>query len=316
MSALAHELSLSECAQRCAEVVKRENDRLPQSSSEERIARRRPPKNHTDALLRSGMSLDDVVRHAAMRVVEEWVHVLRVHVHRTDMVNTLAGIVHGGIQRPLSRSQSLGSMTFSSQFDGSLRLVLNPNPTPPASTPLGAALRRLVPAHGGRCEFVEDITAALELEDDYIATSPTHIQRPTPAMRSELSSKQLHEDDLDYRMGPRCYKNKEDVAANRPSGYINAKEGAYRNIGTTAALRCSGSCGGWSTFSQNHPTRVTNLGFTGKVVLDQPGPGEYKRPVSSMRPCRIGLWPSVGKPRPVGHAVMGSNLDRFTVTFA
>jgi len=317
---LPSEMSWSQTATRCAQVAQRENDRLPHCIGDERIARRRLPRNRTDSLLRSGMHLDQVVRFAAMRVVEEWVHLLRVHVHGAiDMVNTIAGIVHSKLSdRPLSRSRSLATMTFASGFDGSLRLVLDPNPTPPASTPLGAALRRLVPVGGGRCEFVEDIMAALTLEDDYIATSPAHILRPNTAVRTELSQKQMHENNLDVQVSPAYLKMKDGTAmiSTADLSQFSNTNGKHRHLGACAALRLSSACGGWSTFSQSSGNRVTSLGFSAQVMLDQPGPGEYKRPTSVMRRCRVGIYPSVGGPRPVGHAVMGSNIDRFEVKFA
>lgn len=322
LGVLPHEFSRNEAASRCARVVERENSRLPQCMSEERIARRRPPKNRTDSLLRSGMQLEQVAKIAAMRVIEEWVYVLRAHVGQDgyceycgklslscNMAKTLAGIIHS-TDRPMSQSRSLPSLTSPTGFDGQACLVLNPNPTPPADSLLGAALRRLVPANGGHCEFVEDIMAAFKLEDDFIPSSPSHIGRPNTAMRFELSDKQMHEDDLDWRLKPPCLKMKDEADTSHFT-----KGAAHKHVGLNATLRLSGSCGGWATFSQSSSNRVTALGFTAKLMLDQPGPGEYKRPVSVMRACRVSKYPSVGKLRPVGHAVMGSNTDRFEVKF-
>lgn len=274
---LPRDLTLREVTSLCTQVTKRESDRLPQSDAATRMARKRIPKNRTDALLRSGMRLEDVVKQVAMRILEQWVHILMRRIRSKDVVRTVVGIVHADhVQRrgfdkgaqPLE--QRFIPMNLSSGFDSSGRLVLHPNPTPPAWTPLGSALRGLVPVDGqAQCEYVEDIVAALKLEDDFVPSSATHILRPNTAVRSELDRHQWHESMLDNHMKPDCMKRK-DKADKIP---------AYNK----AASKCA----------------------------ESPGPGTYKRPASSMRPTRSASYPSVGKLRTVAIAVMGYPGERF-----
>lgn len=341
-SLLPQDLSWKEAGNFCAQVAKRESDRLPQSESDLRLARKRVPKNRTDQLLRSGMKFEDVVRIAALKVLEQWVHVLMRHVqgNSREMIRTLSRIVHGYVgpatlsrnlsspttgtfQRGNSRGNSRGSSRGNSREMGrphsrSLStldlpedLILLPNPTPAAATPLGSAIRRLVPPDGlGRCEFVEDIMAALRLQDnEFVPTSPTHILRPNTALRSELDLEQFHEAKLDFRMKPDCIRQK-DAA---DMGFLNRNANAAQRRtmqGSSTTLRLSGDCGGWATFSRDSSMRVTIVGSDDKPSPNL-GPGHYKRPVSTMRTCRTGSYPSVGKLRAVGNTVMGSVIDRF-----
>jgi len=227
------------------------------------------------------------------------------------MVRTISGIIHGECVSPLARTLSTISLTEG--FNSSGLLVLNPNPTPPANTPLGAALRRLVPPIGqGHCDYVEEIMAALKLEDNFIPSSPTHILRPNTALRSELDFQQMHEAALDNRMKPDCMKQKDVVDTGQ---LIQKGVHKYKRAPLGTSLRLKGDCGGWGTYSQTSSTRRTavNVQLTDpdEANADSPGPGTYKRPVSTMRQCRTGVYPSVGKLRTVGSAVMGSVQDRF-----
>jgi hypothetical protein len=315
-SFMPDEPTLKQIAIFCATVVKRETDKLPTSDAEMRMARRRLPKNRTESLLRSGMEFDDVVRLAALNVLEQWVRALLKHVQRRSMVRTLASIVHGD-GKPLPKSRSLRRVSVECGFDTEMNLVLYPNPTPPADTPMGSSLRRLVPADGrGRCEYVEDIMDALALEEDFNPESPTHILRPNTAMRSELALQQWNENVLDSRVKPECMKEKDDAERGR----ARAKNSPARRaaFGTAATIRLSGNTGGWSTFSPSDGYRMTVYHYTPQVIRESqsnsgaiPGPGTYKRPVSSMRPTRVSSYPSVGKLRSVGHAAMCSTSERF-----
>lgn len=326
-------LSPLEACERCLQVVKREAERLPQSLTDERTARKRLSRNKTEALLKSGMSFDAVVRVTAMRVVEEWLRVLRhlVHNNTADLVQTIITIVHSSDRPYASLGDAASAMVLKRDVSGKLtgmvvptinaekgvdgvtRLHLIPNPTPPATTPLGKALRELVPDNTQTCGFIVDTLAALKLEDDYIATSPTHILRPNTAMRNDLSDKQEHEDALDEVFKAPCLRVKDLANSGTSLNSQATKTQPNRkraDNGLAAAMRKSGTMG-WGTFSQSETFRKTALGNSAEYLLDMPGPGEYKRPVSVMRPSRVGFYRPVGGRRPPGHAVMGSTYERF-----
>lgn len=304
---LSRDLSLKDAVKLCAQAVKRENDRIPESEADMRIARRRMPKNRTDSLLRSGAPIEEVAKRAALSVVEQWVNLLRKHVPANEMAVTLTEIVHGcslPLAAGLLRSQSVGDLSGTTHSEG--RLTLNPNPTPPPWTPLGIALRKLLPT-SGQCDFVEDIMAAVNLEDEYVVTSPSHIRRPNTAVRSELDFQRFHEAKLDSRVKPDFIKRKDSADGGHLStGSIDSKL-AHRAAVPTV-VRLSGEWGGWATYSPSMSSRLT---YFHETTSNMPGPGDYKRPVSSMRPSRISKYPSVGKLRTVGSAVMGSVGERF-----
>jgi len=320
-SLLPRDLSMEQVASLCSQAVGKELGKLPHNDTELRMARCRPPKNRTDALLKSGMPLGQVVRIVALRLLEQWVRILRGHVPKRSMVSTLSDILYA-LDGPSRLARSMSTMDLTGGFDQSGRLVLNPSPAPPASTPLGAALRRLVPRQG-RCEYVDDIMAALDLEDEFVdtsgfGTSPSHILRPNTAVRCELDFQDLQETYLDDRMKPDCLKRKDLCDQARLSDEIIPHRCA---LGTASVLRLSGDTGGWATFNQNSCSRVTAFSFCAQVAsseqsdMSTPGPGTYQRPVSVMRSSRTAIYPAVGKMRSVGAAVMTSTCERFADEF-
>jgi len=84
-----------ELIQRCKEAVAAEGAKLPVDASSERMARRRLPRSHSEALLKRGASLKDVATDSALRVLESWIVVLRGFASKEELPHLICAIVHG-----------------------------------------------------------------------------------------------------------------------------------------------------------------------------------------------------------------------------
>jgi len=300
---LPAKLTVREAAALCQQIAEREAERLPQTSEEEKISRLRFPRNNTDKLFRDGLPADRVVLDAATRVLEQWVHVLRRLVPHDSLEELLAETVHAKPESPAHFVNTSASDAFSRAATPK-RLIVSPNPTPLPITPLGAALRRLVPlpeAVGQRpWEFLEDLLDAVALEERFEYASPVHSLRPDTAVRQQWST---------------AMKSEAAFSKHWEAPFLLAKnrmlqEGANdrrATLSTAAKLRLSGGGQSWATFNATDRCRKTCCAWSPQVFMSGqgaegvPGPGAYRKPMSSCATRRRGgEYPRVGNGRCIG----------------
>lgn len=127
-----------ELSEPCLRAVRQQADRLPKDLSETRLVRNRRPRSRLDQMLRQGDALAAVAESAALQTVERWLRALRAKVPREELAPVIARLVHTECVEP-------------------------------EGTPLGAALRRLVPkpvtAAVMGWPFIDETLEVLELEE-------------------------------------------------------------------------------------------------------------------------------------------------------
>mmetsp|Transcript_80069 Transcript_80069/g.126467 ORF Transcript_80069/g.126467 Transcript_80069/m.126467 type:complete len:397 (-) Transcript_80069:146-1336(-) len=318
---VSQDMALEEAALLCHIVAAKEAERLPHDSDKLRLTQIKRPTNRTASLLRSGKSVEDVAKDAALRVVQRWVELLRPHIAEDLMARTISDMVHHCEPPPdflpsLSQTRRPPTSVGVSRT-GAGYLLLRPSPTPPADSLLGKGLRKVVPrtAYDDEpWEFLEDVLSALALEDGFIQNAPSHIRRPNTSARAALASRQKYEEAFAHEMAPEFEKLK-SVADAGQNGAPDRKTA----LGVCAKLRLSGSNGGWATYKQDDRCRVTCWCFSPQVIQKQPtfgevpGPGSYHRmkSTSTLDTIRTGKFPSVGSMRAVASEVLLSQRERF-----
>uniref|UniRef100_A0A6U6N4X7 Uncharacterized protein n=1 Tax=Zooxanthella nutricula TaxID=1333877 RepID=A0A6U6N4X7_9DINO len=127
-----------EIVDQCREVARRTGARLPRSLSEARLVKNRVPRSKSDLLVRQGESLSSVYLTAALDIIERWACALRPKVPTQRLAEIIAKLVHA-------------------------------EEIEPPDTPLGAALRRMVPvpaqATVSEWPFLQDALELLRLRD-------------------------------------------------------------------------------------------------------------------------------------------------------
>lgn len=321
-------MALEDAARMCHIVAAKEAERFPHDEDRMRMTQIKLPRNRTASLLRSGKPVEEVAKDAALRVVQRWVELIRPHVPKDQIAKTISEMVHHLEPRPIfsrsgressrpptSPARPPTSVGFCVTEAGSL--VLQPNPTPPANSLLGDALRRVVPRlfyEDDRWEFLEDVLCALELEDEFIQSAPSHILRPNTSARAALASHQQHEEVFAHEMAPEFEKLKFRADAGQ-----NGAPDRRAALGVHAKLRVSGANGGWATYRQDDKCRMTCWCFSPQVIQKQPtygevpGPGSYNKSgsASTLKTVRTGKFPSVGNMRAVASEVLLSTRERF-----
>mmetsp|Transcript_40170 Transcript_40170/g.72760 ORF Transcript_40170/g.72760 Transcript_40170/m.72760 type:complete len:422 (-) Transcript_40170:89-1354(-) len=91
---------------KCRAAVDLEGSGLPRSPGAVSMARRRPPRSRSEALLKRGESLERVTRTAGLRVLEIWSVVLRPFASRDEIPHLIAAIVHGEVEDKEDSSSS------------------------------------------------------------------------------------------------------------------------------------------------------------------------------------------------------------------
>eukprot|EP00927_Polykrikos_kofoidii_P073454 TRINITY_DN69497_c0_g1_i1.p1 TRINITY_DN69497_c0_g1~~TRINITY_DN69497_c0_g1_i1.p1 ORF type:complete len:416 (+),score=56.31 TRINITY_DN69497_c0_g1_i1:93-1250(+) len=320
-----------EVAKLCHQATEAARARLPQSAGDERLARLRMPKSRCEAMLREGASLDDVARQAAVRLVESWIGVLRkCSVPQNQITDILVGLVHGdsNIEAGESRPSSAASI-------GQRRVrwrVPSPNPVPPPSDALGAALRRFVP----RLRALNGVASACGSGNTAAAADlpgvvPSGDDKPGCEEEGHTPSWEFVDEvcgnlTLQAQMSPgwpitaerqalrRASAVDSDLGAEAPFFIAKSRmlqEGVQERrapLSAAARIRLSGDLS-WNTYEESSGCRRTALTPSQPVVMsrqkvaDIPGPGAYgtmRSPLSSSgRPgskLLRSLWPNAVVP--------------------
>jgi hypothetical protein len=314
------ELIPAAAAERCKQIAILEAERLPKDVDEEKLARLRFPRNHSERLLRGGLSLKDVTTQAAFRVLEQWAAVLRPFASPEDLPQVLALFVHertedmlsymgmlsypGGGKRDEAPKQEcmreahvqLEQPTIH-RATGSLIRAL-PNVAQSGSHPLGAALRRVTPlptelSAGRRWEWMSELSRCFGIEEE-VDTAWMCTAERGPGLEFPGSGGS----GLDK--GPR-------------------RHGDLLARASTASLRRTSPAFTWATFQADRGTRSTLFMNCSPQVLSSdsraartrasPGPGHYDKPPTRAR--SRGHFPAVGRRRAANGEASLSQIGRW-----
>jgi hypothetical protein len=248
---------------------------LPRDSSEVRLARLRMPRSSTGAVLREGASVGQAATHAAMKVLEQWVRILRPFASSPELGMLISRIVHMDPQKSADGWEATGDSD--TKF---LEVV------PPLQRPIGAALRRVVP-HADTLlleewPWIEDVQEALSYEESFDRTSVIH---QSNVARSDTSRPQT-------------------------TGQIKKKEAQDPNV----RMRLSGAFP-WANFQSSSGFRATTTYYIPEKELRKiPGPGlygDYMKNLAKPGTAPRAVYPSVGERRAQCQVSALSVLDRF-----
>lgn len=298
-------------ARLCFEAMRAEAEHLPRSRGEELLARHRVPKSRSEAMLRSGATLDNATKAAALQVVEKWVGILRPLVPREEIPRLLCTLVHGdaGARGYSPSSPSGRSAPVRAAVDRP-----EPNPVPPPEEPLGAALRRVVPLPSELLAepwaFVAEILEVLVLEESSYGRGPGG---------GERSGAGPERKELRLRPGGA------EIVSKYEAPFLVAKEhtktegggpGRRAPLSVDKKLRLSADFA-WSGFQEDTKARATCFAFSPQVFCSRqgaagvPGPGLYEKPATPSRRSHRAEFPAVGQSRIVGCDASMSQRGRF-----
>lgn len=99
-----------ELVEACREYFKAASEQLPQTASDERIARNRMPSTAVGASLRRGAPMEEVAAQAALRLAERWSRKLISEVARDDIPLAVSQLVHDTEESPMPSGQLLTAM--------------------------------------------------------------------------------------------------------------------------------------------------------------------------------------------------------------
>lgn len=260
---------------------------IPQDVSEMRMARIRAPKSSTGAVLKDGATVEQAATHASLKALEQWVRILR----------PFASNVSGGLAELVARIVHMDKADLSqgneSELEDQILEVL-----PPASDPLGAALRRLVPTPEllvlARWEWLEDMLKALSYEESFDRTSFVHRSVTPSGMRQTGESVMS--------------------SPSRPSSRHSTGMLKKQAESDEAKARLSGPIS-WAGFNKYNGNRTCTLGnSTERYIRTVPGPAvysDYAKNLSKPANAARGVYHSVGDRRTPCVATSLYHLDRF-----
>lgn len=280
--------------------------RLPRTDSEERLARLRRPIRRSDALLREGTPMKGVAAQAALHCLERWVRTLRSQ--KSESLHSAPMFIDSDLPRLISELVHV-KPEWEGRPLGLFEAPPPPSPVPGEAEPMGAALRRIVPkpvevSDGKPWVFLLELLAALDLEENFILSSPIHAP---------------------------CLSKAERHAALQKGGAYERRRAA---VSPDAGLRLQ-SDKPWATFNISRQTspegyRETSSACPGPrwsprfVLSSQPiperpllGPGCYSlTPSAERRLAPRGEFPTAGRLRSVCSVSSLSHAGRWTLSRA
>lgn len=330
----------------CQQAVQREASKLPANESEERVFKRRFPRSKSDALLKRGCNLEGVAMNAALRVIEDWMLVLKSFASTEELPHVIAALVHGEtedadlnlIQNEAALSAHSLSNPESDQKVKSKHQTVSKSPrrywpnigeplAPPASHILGAALRSAVPLPPDLRQRQQRRHQKLKSSDFSTLTRPV-----TPAweffedMQKAMELEETKGLDKSWpftaerqalhhaagmrnsKLSPSCVKAKEK----------EVQAGSKRRAPFSVNLRLRlSSDQPWANYRESDGLRATFTSFSPQVFNsrpepppgDIPGPGTYTLP--SFGGSQRAKYPPVGRPRTALGELSLSQSSRF-----
>jgi len=235
---------------RCREIAFNLAKELPQDISEVRMARLRMPKNSTQVVLREGATVEQAATHAALKMLEGWVRVLRPFASDHGLGELVCRIVH------LEESSSAPGWEETDKVTGEVKML---EILPKKDDPMGAAIRRVVPNPEmlklSPWEWMEDYLSAQTYEANFDRTSFVH-RTSTPAARTMRST------------GDLLVSSQQRPAT---TGLLTKKLPDAHS-----QMRLSAPDFPWHSFNKNFGFRTTATDFKSeKYVRSIPGPAVY-----------------------------------------
>lgn len=330
----------------CLNAVQREASKLPANESEERVFKRRFPRSKSDALLKRGCNLEGVAMNAALRVIEDWMLVLKSFATAEEVPHVIAALAHGETEDAgltLEQNEAVLSPRSSSNPDPdqtikSKHQAVSKSPqrywpnlgeplVPPASHILGAALRCAVPSPHDLRQRQQRRQQKLTSSDFSTLTRPV-----TPAWEFFEDMQKAMELEETKGLDKSWPFTAERQALRRAAGMRNSKlspscvkakekevqAGSKRRapFSVNLQLRLT-SDQPWANYRKSDGLRATFTSFSPQVFNsrpepppgDIPGPGTYTLP--SFGGSQRAKYPSAGRPRTALGELTLSQSSRF-----